>query len=216
MITAKEIGHIILGIIIFAFAVSAKTLFESPSAGTGQFLIMLIFGFIIISVYVLAKKLVAYYYEVEIEMKIWQFKRYGLYERSYFKNPVPIGIILPFLLSILTFGYVKWLGILQSQEKATTARAAKRHDFYSYSELTEWHIGLISASGIVISLILAILAYFINQPELAKLSIYYAVFNLIPLGQLDGTKVFFGSKILWTILAAITAIILIWAGFVIF
>jgi len=213
MITGKEIGHIILAIIIFAFITSAKTLFETPSKGGGKFIIMLLFGLIIIAVYVAAKKIIAYYYEVEIETRIWQFKRWGWYERSHFKNPIPIGIILPFLLSILTFGYVKWLALLQSQEKATTARAARRHDFYSYSELTEWHIGLISASGIVASLFLAIIAYLINQPELSKLAIFYASFNMIPLGQLDGTKVLFAHKILWAFLAIVCAIFLGYALF---
>ena len=33
-------------------------------------------------------------YESEEETKIWSFSRYGLYERSYFKYPIPIGIIL--------------------------------------------------------------------------------------------------------------------------
>lgn len=216
MITAKEVGHIILAIIIFAFITSAKTLFETPSQGGEKFVIMLLFGLIIIAVYTFAKKIVAYYYEVGIETKIWQFTRWGIYERSHFKNPIPIGLILPFLLSILTFGYVPWLALLQSDEKATVERAARRHDFYSYSELTEWHIGVISASGIVVSLVLAILAYLINQTELAKLSIYYAAFNLIPVGQLDGTKVFFGSKVLWAILVAICIIVFIWAGFFIF
>lgn len=205
MLSIKEIGSIVLAIVIFGFVASFPSL--------DNVLFAFLFGFIIITIYILAKKLIAYYTEIEIETKIWQFKRWGLYERSHFKNPIPIGIILPFLLSIITFGWVKWLALLQTDEKATTARAAKRHDFYSYSELTEWHIALVSSAGIISSLILAIIAYLINIPELAKFSIYYAFFNLLPLGQLDGTKVFFGSKIFWTILFVIATIFL---GYVFF
>ena len=205
MLTTNEIGHIVLAIILFTFIASFPNLSNAAT--------MLLYAFIIIFIYVLAKKFIAYSLETETEIKIWSFQRWGIYERSYFKNPIPAGIIFPFLLSLLSFGYIRLLTLLSSEEKATTARAAKRHDFYSFSELTEWHIGLISSAGIFASLILAILAYFINFPELAKFAIFYASANLIPLGKLDGTKIFFGSKILWAFLVIVCLIAL---GYVFF
>lgn len=205
MLNGKEILSLLIAMIIFAFVVSFPDL--------NNFALMFLFGFIIIFIYVLTKKLVAYYLETDIEMKIWSFQRYGLYERSYFKKPIPIGIILPFILTILSFGYIDWIALLQTDEKASKYRVAKRHDFYSFSELTEWHIGLIAASGIIASLILAIIAYLINQPILGKFAIFYASFNMIPIGKLDGTKIFFGSKILWVILAVFCFIFL---GYVFF
>lgn len=163
---------------------------------------------IVLIVYVTAKKLTAYYYEAEEVSKIWSFQRYGLYERSYFKHPIPIGILLPFLLSILTFGYIKWFAVIESDVKPTPTRAVKRHDYYSFSEMTEWHLALISASGILASLVLAPISYILNFPDLARVSVYFACFNLLPLGKLDGTRIFFGSLILWIILAAISLIAL--------
>jgi len=205
MITLHELGNLILAIIIFAFIASFPNL--------EQFAIALLFSTTIILIYILSKKLMAYHLETEIEAKIWQFKRYGLYERSYFKTPIPAGIILPFLLSLLTLGYIKFLGLLQTDEKALSTRAVKRHDFYSFSELTEWHISLISATGIISCLVLALLAYLVNLPELAKLSIYFSISNLIPLGKLDGTKIFFGSKVLYAILLVLSLIFLGYALF---
>lgn len=155
----------------------------------------------------------AYYLESEEETKIWAFSRYGLYERSYFKNPMPIGIILPFILSILTLGYIKWFAVTESEIKPVETRAARRHDFYSYTEMTEWHLALISSAGILVCFILAIIAYLLNYPELSKLSIYFASFNLLPLGKLDGTRIFFGSRILYIIFAVIAVIALSYVFF---
>ena len=90
--------------------------------------------------------------------------------------------------------------------KPTVARAAKRHDFYSYSELTEWHVGLIPAAGIIFTLMLAFIAYLFDIGELGRIAIYFACFNMIPIGNLDGAKIFFGSKTLYFSLLAVVVI----------
>lgn len=200
MIKGKEILVLLLALVVLAFS--------NSFISAGKFINSLFIFAIILIVYITAKKLTAYYYEAEEETKIWSFQRYGLYERSYFKYPIPIGIILPFILSILTFGAFPWFAVTESEVNPTPARAVKRHDFYSFSEMTEWHLALISASGIFASLVLAPVAYILNLPELTRASIYFTCFNLVPLGKLDGSRVFFGSFILWVILAAISLIAL--------
>ena len=200
MISKKEILILVLALIVLSFS-NAFTNVDKFVSSLFAFAIVLI-------VYVTAKKLTAYYYESEEETQIWTFQRYGLYERSYFKTPIPIGIILPFFLAILTFGYIPWFAVTQSEVKPTPLRAVKRHDFYSFAEMTEWHLALISASGVFASLLLAPLAYILNFPDLARVSVLFACFNLLPLGKLDGSRIFFGSLVLWTVLAAISLIAL--------
>ncbi len=207
MLTYKEIISIILAIIILSFSNS----FINPQL----FLKSLIFFSIILTVYIAAKKATAYYLESKEETKIWTFQRYGLYERSYFKKPIPIGIILPFILSFLTFGYVKWFAVTESEVKPTEARAVKRHDYYSFTEMTEFHLALISASGIFSCFILSFLSYLLNLSELARLSVYFSSFNLLPIGKLDGSRIFFGSRVLYTILVVIAIIALGYALFLI-
>jgi len=198
MIKSNEILSIILALIVLSFS--------NAFLNQSLFLTSLLFFAIILIIYVGAKKLMAYYLESEEETKIWTFQRYGLYEKSYFKKPVPIGIILPFILSIISFGYIKWFAVTESEIRPTELRAVKRHGVLSFSEMTEWHIALISAAGIIPLFILAVVSYLINQPELGKLSIYFACFNLLPIGKLDGTKIFFGSRVLYAILIAIALI----------
>lgn len=207
MITLKEVGALILALIVLAFS--------NSFINYNLFLSSLVFFAIILVVYVAAKKFMSWYVESEEEIKVLTFQRYGIYERSYLNTKLPIGIILPFVLSILSFGWIKWFGVLESEVKGTKARAARRHDYYSFTELTEWHIALVSAAGILAMLILAVIAYLLNYSQLSKLAIYFAAFNMIPLGQLDGTKVFFGSRPLFTILWILNIVGLLYAWFLI-
>ncbi len=201
MFKKNEFIVIILSIIILAFS--------NSFINSELFLKSLLFFTIILFVYITSKKLTAYYYESEQEIKIWSFQRFGYYKRSYFKNPIPIGIILPFLLSFMFLGQVIWFAVTQSETKPTKSRAVKKHQTSSYSEMSEWHIAVINCWGFISLILLFLIAYIINQPQLAKLSIYFAVFNLLPLGKLDGTKLLFGSKVLYFIIFVLTIIFLL-------
>ena len=203
MITLKEVGALVLALIVLSFS--------NAFIDQNKFLYSLVFFAIILVVYVAAKKAMAWYMEAEEETRVLTFQRYGYYERSYLKTKVPIGLILPFVLSILSLGLVKWFGVLESEIKGTKARAARRHDYYSFAELNEWHIALISAAGILAMFILAIVAYLLNYSELSKLAIYFAAFNMIPLGGLDGLKVFFGSRPLFAIIWIFNIVGLVYA-----
>lgn len=207
MITGKEIIGLLLALIILAFSNSFKGILASnPSIFINS---LFIFAIILI-IYTASKKLTAYYYETEEETKLWTFQRYGFYEKSYFKNPIPIGVILSFLLSVVTLGYVKWFAVTESEIKTTPARAVKRHDIYSFSEITDYHLAVISAAGIFFCFLLAIVAYFLNFTDLARLSVFFACFNLLPLGKLDGSRIFFGSRLLYTVLVLIALIALVY------
>jgi len=88
------------------------------------------------------------------------------------------------------------MAVLGFDLEETTARASKRHGRYKFSQITDLHLGFIAVSGIIANLILAIIAYIINFPELARISIYYATYSLLPIGNLDGSKILFmhGTK----------------------
>jgi len=205
MITIKEITALVFALIFLAFSYS----FFNPSLfGKG-----ILFFIIILLFYTGGKKIAAYYLDSEEETKIWTFQRYGLYERSYFKYPIPIGLLLSFFIPLITAGmqlgfHLPWFAVTESDVKSTPARAVKRHQIYSFSEMTELHIGFISAVGIFSCFILSLIAYLINFPDLARLSIYFASFNLLPLGKLDGTRIFFGHRVLYAILVAIAIVAL--------
>jgi len=201
----KEVSHLVISIVLFAFVISFLQ-------GIEIFAIGLLIAFVILGVNVLVKEFVASSLDAKIENKIWHLQRWGWYERSYFKKPIPVGVIIPFLLSILSFGAIACLTFLQTNIEATPARVAKRRGgARRFAEVTEWHHAAIPAAGIGANLIFALLFYifFRNIPlvlDIAKFSVYYSMWNLLPLGQLDGTKILFGSRILWLFLVIISLI----------
>lgn len=208
MAKGKEIAIIVLVTIITAFSIA---LTSSLSLNLRFFLIALISVFLILVINTLVKKATAYFLESEIEIKLWEIKRYGFKTDDKFKNAFPIGAILPLISKVFFFalnGFV-WMASLVFDVKAKSYRAAKRHGIYSFSEMTEEHVGRIAAAGILINLFLAFIFYIIGGEFgiiFAKLNIWFVFFNMIPISNLDGNKIFFGNLVLWSFLAVITLI----------
>jgi Zn-dependent protease len=201
MFTKKEILTIVAVIIVLAFCVNLITTLTA-------FLTTLLAVFLVVFLNIAAKKAISYYYEADIEIMFWEMKRFGFRPGQHFKKPIPIGIILPLVSKIFLYPIKSffWMAALAFDVKPKPQRAARRHGFYSFYEMTEHEMGIIAAAGILTNLILAAIGYFANFPELARLSMYYAFFNMIPISNLDGNKILFGNIVVWTFLAALTVI----------
>jgi len=199
MLNLREIYSLLAVTLVITLAFG---LFRSVSV----FLYIFLAVFLAIFINALAKKVTSFYLDSEIEIKTWQVKRYGFKAHNYFKKPFQAGIFFPIITSLITLGNFIWMASLVFDVKPKIYRAAKRHGLYSYSEMTEEHIGWIAAAGIAANLVFAVVGYLIGFSELARISIYFAFFNMIPLSDLDGNKIFFGSRILWSFLAALVLI----------
>ena len=141
MLDSKEITSILLISIILAFIISLiKT--------TQYFFYILLLILIIIVVNITAKKITSYFLECEIKTKIWELSRFGFKPGWHFKKPLAAGAFLPVIFKFLTAGYLNWMACLTFDVKPKIYRAAKRHGLYSFSEMTEAHIGKIAAAGI--------------------------------------------------------------------
>jgi len=210
MITKKEITAILIATVVLAFSIN---LISSISS----FLYTLLAVFILILANLIAKKITSFHLDSEIETSLWEIKRWGVRAHHRLKKPFPLGAFLPILSKLILFpiNSFVWMASLVFDVKAKTYRAAKRHGLYKFSEMTEDHIGYIAAAGIGANLVLAIIGYLIGYPLFAKLNIYYAFFNMIPISNLDGNKIFFGNLVLWVFLAVITLIGLGYALFLI-
>ena len=210
MFNKKEIASIIVVSIFLAFAI---TLIETWNF----FLYALISVFIAILINVFAKKFAGYFFESEVEIKLWEFKRYGYKKNQKTKIPFPAGLLIPLFSKIILFplnGFV-WMASLVFDVKPKSWRVAKRHGYYSFSEITEDHIGYIAAFGIIANLILAFAGYLIGYPLFSKINIWFAFFNMIPISNLDGNKIFFGKLALWNVLAIITLLALGYSFFLV-
>jgi Zn-dependent protease len=208
MLNTRELAYIITISIILAFTISLVETLE-------LFLFTLFFVFLVIIINVLAKKITAFILDSEIEIKLWEVKRWGYRAHHHLKKTFPAGAFLPLLVTGLSFGFLYWMSCLVFETKGKVYRAAKRWGLYSFSEITEYHIALIAGFGILANLVFAIIGYIIGMPEFARLNIYFAFFNILPISDLDGSKILFGSIVFWSFLAILTLIALGYALFLI-
>lgn len=201
----SEVTSIIAAIIILMVVFGFSSVIKGDMLTLG---LIAIFAAIIILVSVFVKKLVAYMLDANVEHELWRVYRYSWKPSGHFDEPMPAGIILPLILTLFSWGALKFCAILTYETRALKYRAAKRFGMYSFTEMTEWHNGIIGASGIIALLLIAIITYFLpmNLGILTKMATFYAFWNMIPISNLDGTQIFFGSRTLYSILAVITLI----------
>lgn len=191
----QEVFSILICIILMAFIMSIKN-FE---LNIESFIYGLLYSFIIISVWVAVKKISAYRRQVKIEHSIWKLYRYGLWKSSHFNHPFPMGLFFPVLLSLISGGFIKALTLLQFNSRALPSKITKTYGNKRFSDVMEWDDGIIAFWGIVSLLLLSIIClnltnYWSNFLILSKYALYFAIWNIIPFSQLDGTKIFFCSS----------------------
>ena len=208
MINPKEISPILLVILTITLVLGLFKNFQ----GILYTFLAVFFAFII---NILAKKMMSFYLGSEIEMKLWKIKQYGFKPSRSFKKFIPAGILFPIIFAIIRLGNFVWMASLIFEMNPKISRTAKRYGLYTYSEITESHIGFIAAAGVLASLIFAIVGYIAGFPEFSKISIILAFFNMIPISDLDGNKIFFGNLILWSFLAALVLISLAYVFFLV-
>lgn len=208
MINKKEFGIIALISIILG-----ATLSFSFSPLTALYTLLAVFLAIILNVF--GKKATSYLLDSEIEISIWDIKRYGFKRGEEFKKPILAGIIFPILISIVSLGHLSWFANLTFDVKSKAYRAAKRWGIYSFSEVTEWHMGIIALGGIILNLLFAVIGYLLGFEEFARINSYIAFFSILPFSNLDGNKIFFASIVLWSFVAALALIFFAYAIFLI-
>ena len=161
---------------------------------------------LIVLVNILSKKAAAYFLEVDAESSIWGWQQYWFAERHKFPKPVPIGILLPIFVLVYSYGLVKWLGILETNFKEKITKTARKRKAWSYPSLRDFDVALICFAGLAAEIVLAFIFISVN-PEISKLTMFYAFFNLIPFGRLDGLKLAMSNILLY-----ITAVIIFLAS----
>ncbi|HTY44002.1 MAG TPA: hypothetical protein VMC80_02065 [Patescibacteria group bacterium] len=216
MFNRKEVIAIIIATVIIGFSVSIfqdlKTIIQPIN-----FLWTLLAVFVILLLNVLVKKIMALYYESEAEIKLWDIRRFGFKAHQHFKKPFPLGAVLPILSKIILFPLksVVWMASLVFDVNPKAYRASRRHGLYSFAEMTEYHLGIIAASGILVNLIAAVIGYLLGFSDFARLSIYFTFFNMLPVSDLDGNKIFFGNIVMWSFLASLVVLGILFAIFLV-
>ena len=105
MINRKELAYVVLVTIITAFAIA---LAKNLALNLNLFLYSLLGVFILLLVNILVKKITAYSLESEVEIKLWEIKRFGFKTNDYFKKAFPIGAFLPLISKDILY-VIKWI-----------------------------------------------------------------------------------------------------------
>lgn len=204
MLNKKEIFSILSITLVLATIVSVKV----QTIEEFQRIIFPTIGIVllVILINVFGKKILAYFFDAEVEVSTWEWKRYGYRPHHTFKKNIPFGFFMPLIVKFFSVGLLNWMACLTFEVKGTIYRARKKWGLYQYSEVTEEEMAWIAFAGIFANLLFAILGYLINAPTFAKINLAYAFYNTIPISNLDGAKMFFGKQTLWLTMAVITLI----------
>ncbi|MBU2497095.1 MAG: hypothetical protein KJ767_03495 [Nanoarchaeota archaeon] len=206
MFEEKEVYQVLFAVLLISYiiAFSEFTFFN--------FLIAFIIASIILIPHIIAHKIAAENYIAESKFKFLEMQRYWFNEGAVFKYPFPIWLVLPIFTAFVSFGKFIILTIETCEIKWKPEKRIGRW----YTELQEHEISNIALAGPLVNIVFAFIASIVFSiwnlqliKEFAILNMWFAFFCLLPLGNLDGTKILFGGKIRWTSIFIFTIAMLI-------
>src|SRR3989338_4090442 len=214
-LSKKEIVLILLFSIIASFISFIPIIPSEPI----KIITTLFIFLIIITSSFYAKKIIGKKHALKIEHSIWELKTFWFAKESSYKKPIPLGIIFPFFLAIFSLGTIKPFSFFQfDYEEITSRRLVKdrgwkrglRKEFAHETDVANT-----ASAGIWILLIIAIIGYILSLfgislgEQLALYSLYYGLWNLLPISNLDGAKILFVPNGIWAVLTLLYLIGLI-------
>lgn len=207
----REIGQIIIAIVTLGFI---SGFIELIQGDLKSFSYIVLFGAIIIGINIISKKIVASRLDADVEHEVWKMQRFWFNPADRFNKSIYAGVIIPIFVAIISLGTIRLMTVLTYETRALKRRAAKRFGPYSFTEMTDFHNALVGAAGIISCLAITFITYWLpysGTEVIAKMATFYAFFNMIPVSKLDGSQIYFGSRVLWSVLAIITLIFMMYA-----
>jgi len=219
MFTKKEIFSLLLTIFILSFAFGFDDKSETFVWGNwlGNFVVVFIMVALAFLAHQLGHKIAAKMNGFTAEYAYWGIQSLSLKPRQLLgkgkSNPFPrtitvfgkkiliesfpIGLILCFLVTLLSNGQLFFLAVGQyTLLIKKTSRFGRR-----FFEVTNYEEAKIALAGPLANIILMILAKLVNAYGTFDTFIFInamlALFHMIPLSHLAGAKVYFGSRLLW-------------------
>ncbi|MFC1685783.1 hypothetical protein ACFLZZ_02040 [Nanoarchaeota archaeon] len=203
MIDWKEMLTLASSALVLGYIIAFTTFTEF---NLKSWFIWFLLGLLILTVNTVGRKLTALFYDADAKISHWHIKRYGFWKWMYFKKLFPIWFILPVFLIWITDGFISWLAIITFEASPLKSRARRK-----FSEVTEWDLALIAIGGLLLNAVLAFVSYLLGFGDFAKINLMFILFNLIPISNLDGAKVLFGSRFLgvFAVIFALAMLILL-------
>ena len=132
--------------------------------------------------------------------------------KEYLIKSLPIGIILSLIVTIVSNGALLFLAVGQYNLLLSKATRFGR----KFVEVTDYEEAKIALAGPMTHVVLMVLAKMFNTygtlDQFIFINAALALFYMIPISKLDGTKVYFGSRLLYvfSLVFIISMIILVY------
>jgi Zn-dependent protease len=184
MFNRKELMVILLAGIIIGY------LYAFSKFTWSSWILLSLLGFMVVLIHSFGQKFAANMLDASTETKFWTMDRFWFAEVRKFPAPLPAGLILPLIGIFMTVGWLKFLAI-------TTFEATALPRLRSFSKVTEMQLAMIALSGAIANVLVAFCAFMLGHIDFAMMNLFFALFSMLPISSLDGTKIFFGSRLLW-------------------
>ncbi len=208
MFTKKESAALLISVIVLSFVFGfddGKEIF-SLNNWIFNFFIVLIAVFISLLFRELIFKWFARRHDATSEYEIWNINQ--VWFNKKLERGFPLGIFIAVVLAIASTGkfFFTALGVHRLRE-IKHARVGRKSIFLEYSEEAK-----IASMGILSHLFLASLGLLagnflgVNMSAFVNINFFMALFNLLPISNLDGAKIFFGSLITYIFVVVFTVV----------
>ena len=218
MFTKKESLAVFISVLLLSFVFG----FDD---GTNTFvlsnwLINILRIFLLVSVAILFRELViklfAKRHEAISEYKLWSVHQ--IWFNKKLSRGLPFGIFIALIGAVVSTGRLFFTAIgVHDLRENTNPRVGRKYQNLEYREEAQ-----IISMGMLSNLFLAIVGLMIghffnlNMSVFVGINFYIVLFNMIPISELDGAKIFFGSLLTYAFLLVflIAAFLLIKANIV--
>ncbi|MBS3166698.1 hypothetical protein J4403_00640 [Candidatus Woesearchaeota archaeon] len=152
---------------------------------------------------------------IKIEYNLWflnDFRKKGFHTKKF--PTFPLGIILLIFVTLFTTGRLFFLAVggFAIKQINKSARLQKK-----FKDLTQKEISQIALRGQLAFLIITIISTLLIPlhlvfTEIAKISAWLAIFNILPFPNLNGAKMFFYERlqyVFWLILIVTASLLLL-------
>ncbi len=199
VLTKREVGQFIIAVIVLGLVLG----FNDPSEvfqfsyWLTNYLIVAAVAAIILFLYIIMQKCMAASRGAETQFQIWSMYRYGLKRQKTVKQGIPVGVIIPLIVTIVTLGRIA-CGTVASSHVQTNERLRLGRKL---QEITDFEKAMILAAGPYTAMIISVIMPMFDPSSFAllfkKAGLVLAISNMLPLPGLDGMKIFLSSPALY-------------------
>ncbi len=136
-----------------------------------------------------SKYFFAKYLGFDVRSKFLVIGRYWFGDQYKMKYPIPIWVFV-FIISFITYSAIKLFIVLGFEYKENIERVKRKFEY------AEYDIAKISILSLLVCFFVTTILFYIDL-NFALVGIWFVLSNILPLGSLDGGRIFYSNWIVW-------------------